>query len=47
MSLRLIELTLADSVADRLSDALEGVDVLEQWREPTLESRVLVRILVY
>ncbi|MHC4971669.1 MAG: TIGR00341 family protein [Planctomycetota bacterium] len=46
MSLRLIELTLADSVADRLSDALVGVDVLEQWREPTLESRVLVRILV-
>jgi uncharacterized hydrophobic protein (TIGR00341 family) len=46
MSLRLIELTLADSVADRLSEALEGVDVLEQWREPTLESRVLIRILV-
>jgi uncharacterized hydrophobic protein (TIGR00341 family) len=46
MSLRLIELTVADSVADRLPDALEGVDVLEHWREPTLESRVLVRILV-
>ena len=46
MSLRLIELTLTDSVADRLPDALEGVDVLEQWREPTLENRVLVRILV-
>jgi len=46
MSLRLIELTLADSVADRLPDALEGVDVLEHWRQPTLESRVVVRILV-
>jgi len=46
MSLRLIELTLTDSVADRLPDALEGVDVLEHWREPTLENRVVVRILV-
>jgi uncharacterized hydrophobic protein (TIGR00341 family) len=46
MSLRLIELTVAESVEDRLPDALEGVDVLEHWREPTLEKRVLVRILV-
>lgn len=46
MSLRLIELTVADHVADGLPDLLETVDVLEHWREPTLESRVLVRILV-
>ena len=46
MSLRLIELTVSDAVADRLPGALESADVLEHWREPTLESRVLVRILV-
>lgn len=46
MSLRLIELTVSDAVADRLPGALESLDVLEHWREPTLESRVLVRILV-
>ncbi len=46
MSLRLIERMVSDAVADRLPGALESVDVLEHWREPTLESRVLVRILV-
>ena len=46
MSQRLIELTVADHVADGLAEVLESVDVLEYWREPTLESRVLVRILV-
>jgi uncharacterized hydrophobic protein (TIGR00341 family) len=46
MSLRLIELTVSDAVADRLPGALESAEVLEHWREPTLESRVLVRILV-
>jgi uncharacterized hydrophobic protein (TIGR00341 family) len=46
MSLRLIELTVSDAVADRLPGALESVEVLEHWREPTLESRVLVRFLV-
>jgi uncharacterized hydrophobic protein (TIGR00341 family) len=46
MSLRLIELTVSNAVADRLPGALESVEVLEHWREPTLESRVLVRILV-
>jgi len=46
MSLRLIELTVSEAVADRLPGTLESVEVLEHWREPTLESRVLVRILV-
>ena len=46
MSLRLIELTVSGAVADRLPGALESLDVLEHWQEPTLESRVFVRILV-
>jgi uncharacterized hydrophobic protein (TIGR00341 family) len=46
MSLRLIELTVSSAVADRMPAVLESLDVIEHWREPTLENRVLVRILV-